>query len=117
MMRSVTVAVLLLAVVVGTLGCSNVAGVDSPVVGGSCGGPGDCVEDSTCFLSSDFPGGLCSYGCLHSRECPEGSVCVDKKGGVCLLTCGKHEHCREAYKCDDKDLIGNEGKALVCVKD
>ncbi len=102
-----------LALVALAAACGGGVGNDGAAVGGSCDGPGDCVE--RCLTGGDFPQGTCSVACADDGDCPGGSYCVDASGGgSCLLACQLDLDCRPGYSCGTRDRVGAPGEAAVC---
>jgi hypothetical protein len=112
-------AILLSTALVVSCGSDSVDPIsnEGDVVGGPCTDFMDCAPDSYCETDSDFPDGICTLDCRDDRDCPEGSVCIDKQGGICLLLCNFDSDCRRQYECEDENRRGASGKATVCIKD
>ena len=97
--------------------CGDSAGADGAVVGGQCDSALDCAAGSDCLDGGDFPAGTCAPPCSGHQQCPDGSLCIDKKGGVCLVACASHTECRPGYLCDDKKNKSGGGESFICIDD
>jgi len=103
-----------LLVVLGTLGCADVAGPDSVVVGGACTTDVDC--ERRCTHHGEFGAGMCTVSCITDNDCPEGAVCLEPDGGICGVSCASDRDCVDfgrAFVCKAKKRRSG-GDALVC---
>lgn len=96
------------------LGCSNAVGNDGDQVGGPCLVNSQCYIDSVCLDA--WPGGYCAQACDSTEDCPDGSVCTDQGTGYCLVECASDAECRseEGYACLERPARGAGGTVMVC---
>ena len=101
-MKARAVAVALVIVACGAIGCGTRIDSQRLPIGGPCNSSGQCGTGKF-FCDTSHPNGYCKADCGSDADCPPGSVCVGaglSLSGACAQTCPNGAaDCRAGDEC------------------
>ncbi len=71
-------------------------------VGSLCGSDDDCDEGVCCRETANCGGGMCTYPCTTSANCPSDMAC---EHGVCFFRCADDRDCAAGMSCEHSNTI------------